>query len=231
MKMNRRDRFPFFSHDTTLYPGGARDAVFAPLWDYQRVSPSDVSVPGFSRSFFEYPIGMSCPHGLISRDNIRMRDETNMYFSNVLARGTDFYCTAVKVLIVPGWDQAGAWDEADECDFDTLSRSGVLELRVANRIYGTFAPLASMPAGFISPLRVRKPTKSELIDTAHPRELLALLQEEMKEYAPKIMEITPVYIRSQEPFFVRVSYSRALHIERTALMGVILDGYIVRDTV
>jgi len=174
---------------------------------------------------------VSCPHGLISRDNVRMRDETNMVLRNMLPKGNEFYCIGVRVLIVPGWESPGAWDEVDECDFDTLTRVGVLDLEVANRNYGTFAPLASMPAGFISPLRVRKPTKSELIGTARPRELLALLQEEMKEYAPKIMEITPVYIRSQEPFSVRVSYSRALHIERTALMGVILDGYIVRDTV
>jgi hypothetical protein len=206
------------------------DVVFAPLWDYQRVRPEDVSAPGFSRTFFEYPIGVSCPHGLVSRDNIRMRDETNMYSSSVLPY-SDFYCIAIRALIVPGWDMPGAWDETDESDFDTLTRSGVLELQVADRIYGTFAPLAMLPSGFISPLRVRKPTRSELIDTVHPRELLALLKEEMKEYAPKIREIVPVYILARQPFYVKVSYSQALHIERAALMGVILDGYVVKDII
>jgi hypothetical protein len=213
------------------------DIAFAPLWDYQRVTPSDVSVSGFSRTFFEYPIGMSCPHGLISRDNIRMRDETNMYLASRLSPGNAFYCVAVKVLVVPGWDLPGAWDQADECDFDVLTRSGVLELQVANRIYGSFAPLASMPAGFISPMRLKKlygsfaPLASmpAQIDTAHPRELLALLKEEMKEYAPKIMEIVPVYIESTMPFYVRVNYSHPLTLQRDALMGVILDGYMIRD--
>jgi hypothetical protein len=148
----------------------------------------------FVREFFRYPVGVTCPTGLFGNS----------------------YATGIAVHIVPGWDRPGAWSKSDECD--TLTSSGMLRLIVGNRTHFNGAPLASMPAGFLAPSRFFK-SRQPIEPHAPLTTLFNILKEEMKEYAPKPMEITPVYIGSQEPFIIEISYSRSLKIARDALMG------------
>jgi hypothetical protein len=206
--------------------GRGADVVWSPLYDYQRVTPDEMRNV-FQREFFICPIGERCPTGLYPSP--RTREDTNLYHSGALPLGNDFYTIAIKVFIVPGWDRAGAWSKEDECDFDTLSSSGHLELRVQNRIWAAVAPLAAMPTGFITPSRLMKPKR-----LSEPHSFLTPFLEilkEVKECVPKIHEITPVYIQSQKYFCVRVDFFQSLTIESDALLGVILDGYLIRNAI
>jgi hypothetical protein len=206
--------------------GYTADIVWSPLYDYQRVKIDETL--DFHREFFQFPIGLACPTGLRG-DEARTLEETNLYHPGTLPRGNEFYATAIKVWIVPGWDRAGSWTKEDERDFDTLTSQGHLELRVQNRIWAQFAPLASMPAGFVTPSRLLKPRLSP--DQENFLTPFLEILKEVKECVPKIQEITPVYIQSQMGFSVHVSFAQALKIESDALMGVILDGYLVRNPI
>jgi hypothetical protein len=210
----------FRAGECFLFP--STDVVYAPQWDYQRLTVEESKRPGFSRIFFQHPIGVPCPFGLFDRQD-RMTEETSMVCSGVLSPGNNFYAIGIRAMIVPGWDSPGPWCESDDKDYDAIARAGVLDFVVSNRIYAQVSPIGRAPACFLTPRRLMKPNMSLLSDLT--------LKNEIEVYRQTYFEITPVYMDGGMPFSIRISYERPISLESDAMIGVILDGYLIKNIV
>lgn len=196
-----------------------KDCVWWPQWDYQRVSVKQADEP-MALEFFDEPIGVESSKSA-DASRRRTQNDTSMYYPNGLPPPQEFYITGIRVMIVPGWMGDPLRDTADEIAFHKLMMCGLLELWVGNRVMFKGGPMARFPAMFHVP-QLFKPNPIELPIMAIRREI------QTQQYA--YCSITPLYIQSKDKFGVKIIYSDPMKITRDALVGVILDGYLLRPT-
>jgi hypothetical protein len=194
-----------------------RDQIWQPLYDVTKFD----TLPQ-SRTFFEKPQGM------IGADLLtKNREDTNVYVSNQLLQGNEFYLTSIGVYFVPNCERdAGTSRAMDIMDTLTVLSMGSFELRVANRIYLDIAPLAALPPPFPmywahDDARLEKMLYGDVTAAGDGVPVRKLDDEAFK--------IKPLYIPAQQYFGAFVRFKKSVKLNSLGKLGVILYGYLIRE--
>lgn len=211
--MNRTDTPLFASH---------KGAVWTSLWDFQRFSVKRSTGINPSLDFFKVPQGATFfgdyEDCAFVPNRVRDENETSMVAAGAMALHSNFYLTGIRCLILPGHWSASDPD-SDDADEYKLASSGIIKLIVNSRIMFATTPLARCPAAFPVPRKTR--IESDELS-------IVALKKEIQMMETAYQAISPIYL-GNDTFSVSVRYPFGIMgIKRDALIGVILDGYLIR---
>lgn len=197
--------------------------VNLPGTEYIRQSLYDFQAyPGVGQTqltFFQVPIGQSS----------KTKFDTNMQLAGQLPAGQRFLLKCIKIAFFPGSAvdtfiavAAATPQQAD--DVYTFSKSGWLELFIGSKSYLTEAPLGRFPTD--SGIELNNAIASNSATTS-------LVKSEYARLAGRPYLIDPaILLEPTQNFNVSLNWPTAVALPSTnaARVGVILEGYLIRNS-
>lgn len=176
------------------------DVVYQPLFDSVHIATAPFNV-----KLFAAPIGQ----------NDKGYEQTNMCLSGILPLGNDFYMTGVGVYFIPDNIRFG------RVDVLTVLGHGFFELRIGSRRYLEMAPFAALPPPFPMYWAYDEPTLKKKLSKA---------KGEGVKLTEQGFAITPLYIQSLQWFGVTLRTDNYYKLSAPGTLGVILDGFLIRQS-
>ena len=210
----RLGRTPMALSQLTQYNPNRPDAVEAvwqPTYHFQSYGTAGAT----SFTFFSVPFG-SAPAGY---------DDTNMQLASQFPSPQAFLVTAIMVCFFPGATASAtsttAVAQTNINDVIAIANTGRLEFNIGSKNY-----LRDAPVGKFAPNFTVNGFTALLGTTTAPN----LIQTGFARAAGRYYEITPILIPQSQNFQVQLLYGTAQTVSTTGRVGVILDGFLYRQS-
>lgn len=193
---------------------GAIESVWQPLYDFQTYAMAGQT----QLSFFQVPVGQSS----------KTLADTNMVNQGMLAAPQRFFVTGVMVDFTPlntvsAIGAAALRAQANANDVAAVAKSGFLSLSIGAKTYLTDAPLNKFPTNYNAGI---KSSISAFGTAAAP----AQVDTDYAKWTGRYYEITPFLIPATQNFSVTLNWPTAVSITVAGRIGVILDGFLFRES-
>jgi hypothetical protein len=200
---------------------GAIESVWQPLYDFQTYAMAGQT----QLSFFQVPVGQSS----------KTLADTNMVNQGMLAAPQRFFVTGVMVCFIPlnVVSVASATVQralSNLVDVNAVANSGFLNFSIGAKNYLTDAPTGKFPpnftiGGLVAAGIAIMPTTAGLTAAAFPQTDANYARATGRYY-----EITPFLIPATQNFAVTLNWPTAVAITVAGRIGVILDGFLFRES-
>lgn len=193
---------------------GAIESVWQPLYDYQTYALAGQT----QLSFFQVPVGQSS----------KTLADTNMVNQGMLAAPQRFFVTGIMIDFTPlnvvsAIGAAALRVQANANDTAAVARTGYLQFSIGSKTYLTDAPLNKFPPNFNAGIEANI---SSFGTAAAP----AQVDTDYAKWKGRYYEITPLLIPATQNFSVTLVWPTAIPITVAGRIGVILDGFLYRES-
>lgn len=189
---------------------GAIESVWQPLYDFQTYAMAGQT----QLSFFQVPVGQSS----------KTLADTNMVNQGMLAAPQRFFVTGIMVCFIPlnTVTAANVTPRAltNLLDVNAVANSGYLNFSIGAKNYLTDAPTGKFPPNFTIGGLVAAATATATTGT----------DANYARATGRYYEITPFLIPATQNFAVTLNWPTAVSITANGRIGVILDGFLFRES-
>lgn len=192
----------------------AIESVWQPLYDFQTYAMAGQT----QLQFFQLPQGQGG----------KTLADTNMTNGGALPNPQAFFVTGIMVDFTPlnavsVIGAAALRVQANANDAAAVARSGWLEFQIGSKVYLTDAPLNKFAANYNAGI---ESNISAFGTAAAP----AQVDTDYAKWKARYYAITPFLIPPTQNFAVRLNWPTAVAVTVAARIGVVLDGFLYRQS-
>ncbi|MGE0294714.1 MAG: hypothetical protein AB7P97_20375 [Hyphomonadaceae bacterium] len=192
----------------------AVEGIWQPLYDFQTYAMAGQT----QLNFFQVPQGQSS----------KTLADTNMTIAGSLPNPQAFFCTGVMIdfnplNVVSAIGAAALRVQANANDVAAVGRSGFLEFQIGSKVYLQDAPLNKFATNYNAGI---DSSISAFGTAAAP----AQVDTDYAKWKGRYYAVTPFLIPPTQNFSVRLNWPTAVAVTVAARIGVILDGFLYRQS-